>query len=102
MVATLTPTVEPSSRSSGRREEGGEPQDLANAVAFLASDAARYITGHVLVMDGGISSTNPTWSGQRDYGESAHGGAGPDGGQRGLGCSPGNDTRAMNRISSRV
>lgn len=33
----------------------GEPGDLAGAVAFLASDAARYITGQVLPLDGGMS-----------------------------------------------
>jgi NAD(P)-dependent dehydrogenase (short-subunit alcohol dehydrogenase family) len=38
---------------------GGQPQDLANAVAFLASDEARYITGQVLNVDGGITSNNP-------------------------------------------
>ncbi|MFL6584116.1 MAG: 3-oxoacyl-[acyl-carrier-protein] reductase [Chthoniobacterales bacterium] len=32
----------------------GEPLDVANAVAFLASDAARYITGQVLCVDGGM------------------------------------------------
>lgn len=31
----------------------GEPNDIANAVAFLASDEAEYITGHTLVVDGG-------------------------------------------------
>ncbi len=30
-----------------------EPEDVAHAVAFLASDEARYITGHTLVVDGG-------------------------------------------------
>jgi len=33
----------------------GEPRDIAEGVAFLASDAARYITGQVLTIDGGIS-----------------------------------------------
>ena len=33
----------------------GETEDIANAVAFLASDGARYITGQVLSVDGGMS-----------------------------------------------
>ena len=32
----------------------GTPQDVANAVAFLASDEASYITGHVLNVNGGM------------------------------------------------
>ncbi len=32
----------------------GTPEDVANAVIFLASDAAAYITGHVLCVDGGL------------------------------------------------
>jgi 2-dehydro-3-deoxy-D-gluconate 5-dehydrogenase len=31
----------------------GEPEDLAGAVVFLASPAADYVNGHVLVVDGG-------------------------------------------------
>jgi 3-oxoacyl-[acyl-carrier protein] reductase len=32
----------------------GSPEDVANAVAFLASDDASYITGHVLNVNGGM------------------------------------------------
>ncbi|NLX95493.1 MAG: 3-oxoacyl-[acyl-carrier-protein] reductase [Rhodopirellula sp.] len=34
----------------------GEPQDVADAVLFLASDAAAFITGHVLTVDGGLTA----------------------------------------------
>lgn len=33
----------------------GEPQDVADAVLFLASDAAAFITGHILTIDGGLT-----------------------------------------------
>ena len=32
----------------------GSPEDVAKAAAFLASDDARYITGQVLGVDGGM------------------------------------------------
>ena len=33
----------------------GETRDIAEAVAFLASDSASYITGQVLQVDGGMA-----------------------------------------------
>lgn len=35
----------------------GEPEDIANAAAFLVADASRWITGSVLVCDGGYTAS---------------------------------------------
>ena len=32
----------------------GEPEDIADVIQFLASNAARYMTGQVVVVDGGL------------------------------------------------
>ena len=36
----------------------GTSEEVADAVAFLCSDDSRYITGHALVVDGGLTATN--------------------------------------------
>jgi NAD(P)-dependent dehydrogenase (short-subunit alcohol dehydrogenase family) len=38
----------------------GDAWDIANAVVFLASDEARYITATQLVVDGGLTAARPT------------------------------------------
>lgn len=37
----------------------GQPEDIAEAAAYLASPGAGYITGQVIVVDGGLSMMNP-------------------------------------------
>jgi len=37
----------------------GTPEEIAEAVRFLGSDGASYVTGHVLVIDGGLMAGGP-------------------------------------------
>jgi meso-butanediol dehydrogenase/(S,S)-butanediol dehydrogenase/diacetyl reductase len=37
----------------------GEPEDVGRLAAYLASDASSFITGQVMVMDGGRTSKLP-------------------------------------------
>jgi NAD(P)-dependent dehydrogenase (short-subunit alcohol dehydrogenase family) len=39
----------------------GEPEDVADVVAFLASDAARFITGQTIYVDGGLTAGSSWW-----------------------------------------
>ena len=45
----------------------GEPTDIADVVVFLCSDLARYITGQVLVVDGGMILHGAGIDGVLDY-----------------------------------
>ena len=40
-------------------KRGGEPDEIASAALFLASDEASYVNGQALVVDGGLSASHP-------------------------------------------
>lgn len=54
MTAAMTPEARSAMAGQIPLERLGAPMDVAGAVAFLASDLASYITGQVLVVDGGM------------------------------------------------
>jgi gluconate 5-dehydrogenase len=35
----------------------GDVEDLAGAAVFLASDASRFVNGHILYVDGGVTAS---------------------------------------------
>lgn len=55
MTATLTEAQQAQMLAGVPMGRAGEPQDVAAVVRFLASDAAAYITGQVLSVDGGMA-----------------------------------------------
>jgi 3-oxoacyl-[acyl-carrier protein] reductase len=54
MTAKLTPEQRQGMLARVPLKRGGQPEDVAAAVKFLASDDAAYITGHVLAVNGGM------------------------------------------------
>jgi 3-oxoacyl-[acyl-carrier protein] reductase len=55
MTAGLSQAVCDASRAQIALGRFGSVDDVASAVAFLASDEAAYITGQVLAVDGGMT-----------------------------------------------
>ncbi|MDR0476819.1 MAG: SDR family oxidoreductase [Desulfobulbaceae bacterium] len=54
MKSSFSPRVWEQQRKRVPLREFGQPADIAEAVAFLASERARYITGVTLIVDGGL------------------------------------------------
>ena len=57
MTTSLPENIQNAARGQIALGHFGEVEDVANAVAFLASDEARYITGQTLAIDGGMTFT---------------------------------------------
>ena len=55
MTAAMTDAAKEATLASIPLQRLGAPEDVAHAVAFLASDEAAYITGQVLCVDGGMA-----------------------------------------------
>ncbi|MFO7835751.1 MAG: SDR family NAD(P)-dependent oxidoreductase [Candidatus Thorarchaeota archaeon] len=52
---TLTKELREKTIASIPWQRMGTPEDIANVVAFLASDESEYITGQLLIVDGGLT-----------------------------------------------
>ena len=55
MTAAMTESSKTATLAAIPMQRLGAPEDVAKAVAFLASDAAAYVTGQVLCVDGGMA-----------------------------------------------
>ena len=57
-VVAANPTLKKTIEDATPLHRLGEPDDIAAAVLYLASNASSYVTGQVLAVDGGVLTTN--------------------------------------------
>ena len=55
MTDKLNETQKDAIKAQIPMKELGQPEDIANTALFLASDLSKYVTGHVLNVDGGMA-----------------------------------------------
>ncbi|MBV9357834.1 MAG: SDR family oxidoreductase [Chloroflexi bacterium] len=57
VAAVMSPELREERRRSGLLQDEGTAWDVAWGAVYLASDEARWVTGHVLVIDAGVTLT---------------------------------------------
>lgn len=57
-LAKVRPEVKHYFKEAPPMKRIGQPKDIAGGVVYLLSDAAAYVTGHNLAIDGGMSTGN--------------------------------------------
>ncbi len=63
----LPPAAQDAMREHHLTPDLGRPEDIAEVVAFLASDQARFVTGSALVADGGFTAHSAVYADMRRW-----------------------------------
>ncbi|MBV9330946.1 MAG: glucose 1-dehydrogenase [Alphaproteobacteria bacterium] len=59
LAETRVEAIAEAAKGSQPIPRGGRPKDIAEAALYLASDGASFVTGHALVVDGGLTAGPP-------------------------------------------